>query len=281
MKGLEFTRSGSMNRSIVMVVGSLGVGIVASGASATAATGPDAPVVSSEPARQKRDAAVALPSDVASAFFLLSKVASLDGGHVGFAGETTAAVYAFRTVARSSQARELFERLTRDGKLAGQLYGLCGLLNLDRSAFERLAQPFLTSKQRIKVASGCEVDRREVGAFVASAVGKNAPGEFGDFCADLMDLPSDRPTHAEIVSSMKSIQPQVDACFEVHKARGTAMVQVAIAAGGRLVSATVSGKLAKTPVGQCVEAAIGTIKFPPWRATTFPWSYRRSAPAPR
>jgi predicted Zn finger-like uncharacterized protein len=83
-------------------------------------------------------------------------------------------------------------------------------------------------------------------------------------------------TQSDIVSAMKGVQPKVQACANQFKAPGTAMANIGVAAGGRVSSATVTGKFAGTPSGSCVETAAKSAKFPPCQAMSFPWPFTLS-----
>jgi hypothetical protein len=81
-------------------------------------------------------------------------------------------------------------------------------------------------------------------------------------------------SQSDIVSAMKAVQPRVKECFNQFKVQGIANVSIAVSKGGRIASATVSGKFAGTPSGTCVEAAAKTAKFPPCEAMSFPWPFQ-------
>jgi predicted Zn finger-like uncharacterized protein len=83
-------------------------------------------------------------------------------------------------------------------------------------------------------------------------------------------------TQSDIVSAMKNVQPKVQACANQFKVPGTAMASISIASGGKVNSATVTGKFAGTPTGSCVEAAAKSAKFPPCQSMTFPWPFTLS-----
>ena len=81
-------------------------------------------------------------------------------------------------------------------------------------------------------------------------------------------------TQSDIVNAMKGVQPRVKECFNQYKVQGSANVSISVARGGRVASATVSGKFAGTPTGACIEAAAKTAKFPPCEAMSFPWPFQ-------
>ena len=83
-------------------------------------------------------------------------------------------------------------------------------------------------------------------------------------------------TQSDIVGAMKAVQPKVQACANQFKAPGTAMANISVASGGRVNSATVTGKFAGTPTGSCVEVAAKSAKFPPCQPMNFPWPFTLS-----
>lgn len=83
-------------------------------------------------------------------------------------------------------------------------------------------------------------------------------------------------TQSDIVNAMKGVQPKVQACANQFKVPGTAMATVSVASGGRVSTASVTGKFAGTPTGSCVETAAKSAKFPPCQSMTFPWPFTLS-----
>ena len=65
-----------------------------------------------------------------------------------------------------------------------------------------------------------------------------------------------------VVAGFNAVKPKVEVCYERYGVPGTAMVNVLIAKSGRVSSAVVTGKLAGTPSGACVERAVMTARFP-------------------
>ena len=80
-------------------------------------------------------------------------------------------------------------------------------------------------------------------------------------------------SQGDIVSAMKAVQPRVGECYNQHKVPGIVSVSISVSKGGRIASATVTGKFAGTPSGKCVEAAAKTARFPPCEAMDFPWHF--------
>lgn len=83
-------------------------------------------------------------------------------------------------------------------------------------------------------------------------------------------------TQSDIVNAMKGVQPKVQLCANQYKVPGTAMATISVAAGGKVNNATVTGKFAGTPTGDCVAAAAKSAKFPPCQSMTFPWPFTLS-----
>jgi predicted Zn finger-like uncharacterized protein len=81
-------------------------------------------------------------------------------------------------------------------------------------------------------------------------------------------------SQSDIVSAMKAVQPRVKECYNQYKVPGIANVSISVSKGGRIASASVTGKFAGTPSGTCVEAAAKTARFPPCEAMSFPWPFQ-------
>jgi len=81
-------------------------------------------------------------------------------------------------------------------------------------------------------------------------------------------------SQTDIVSAMKAVQPRVKECYNQYKVPGIANVSISVSKGGRIASASVTGKFAGTPSGTCVEAAAKTARFPPCEAMSFPWPFQ-------
>jgi len=81
-------------------------------------------------------------------------------------------------------------------------------------------------------------------------------------------------SQSDIVSAMRAVQPRVKECYNQYKVPGIANVTISVSKGGRVASASVTGKFAGTPSGGCVESAAKTAKFPPCEAMSFPWPFQ-------
>jgi hypothetical protein len=108
---------------------------------------------------------------------------------------------------------------------------------------------------------------KPVGKAPTKLVGKSS-GAGGGVTLDRKQLSSDDIKHA-----MTAVAAQVRACFD--GTPGPAAVRVSVAPSGRIEEVTVTGALAGTPVGTCVERAVRTARFPPWNGPpqSFGYSY--------
>jgi len=66
----------------------------------------------------------------------------------------------------------------------------------------------------------------------------------------------------DIKRGMNAVATRVQACFA--GTQGLAQVRLTVAPSGQVQKVTVSGAFAGTPVGACVERAVGAATFPPW-----------------
>jgi hypothetical protein len=72
---------------------------------------------------------------------------------------------------------------------------------------------------------------------------------------------------------LETINDKVAACGATHKGSGDAYVDVVVGRNGAVTSAVVMGKLANTPVGDCVSAAARTVTFPPSLGGSFDYPF--------
>jgi hypothetical protein len=86
---------------------------------------------------------------------LLSTNVAFAFGGVGIAGVTSEGEKAFRTVAGSTNALELFRAIVRDGSPEGQMYGLCGIRKLAPESFDAFAKPIVSANPTVWTMSGC------------------------------------------------------------------------------------------------------------------------------
>lgn len=71
-----------------------------------------------------------------------------------------------------------------------------------------------------------------------------------------------------IISGMSKIKGKVLGCYDQYKSPGQANVSVSIARSGKVSSATVTGAFDGTPTGSCIERAVKTASFPPFKGAT-------------
>jgi hypothetical protein len=82
---------------------------------------------------------------------------------VGFGAVPSTGALAMRIVARSPAADAAFEELLRKGRLAGQLYALCGLRRTDPHLFRRAIERYVHSAAEVPYFSGCVLGGEQVG----------------------------------------------------------------------------------------------------------------------
>jgi len=96
---------------------------------------------------------------VARAFHLLSNTMVFQEAHVGFAGELSENVRAFRRIRSSPHARTLFVDLAREATVVGRLYGAIGLRALDTEAFDEAVEALRAlGSHHVLVHAGCDHD---------------------------------------------------------------------------------------------------------------------------
>jgi hypothetical protein len=85
-----------------------------------------------------------------------------------------------------------------------------------------------------------------------------------------------RLTHAEILTEMKKVEPEVRACGRPVDIGKYVMVRFGISTNGSVITAVATGRLAGTPVGACVERAVKTIRFRenPGQDLSFPFVFK-------
>jgi predicted Zn finger-like uncharacterized protein len=73
----------------------------------------------------------------------------------------------------------------------------------------------------------------------------------------------------EIVRGMTAVMPKARECYAQFKVPGVATVKITVSPAGRVSAATVTGKFAGTPSGNCVETALKTARFAASAGRTF------------
>jgi len=76
-----------------------------------------------------------------------------------------------------------------------------------------------------------------------------------------------------LVAGMNAVRAKIAECYDRHLSPGLAMVNVEISYG-RVTSATVTGKFAGTPTGDCVERAVKTATFPVAQELRTPYPFQ-------
>jgi hypothetical protein len=76
-----------------------------------------------------------------------------------------------------------------------------------------------------------------------------------------------------IVAGMKSVKAAVQGCFDKHRVPGMASVVVTIARSGKVSRAMVRGVFAETPTGSCIQRAVLSARFPPFRGAPVTFDY--------
>ena len=90
--------------------------------------------------------------------------------------------------------------------------------------------------------------------------------------SDELKLPEELPRDA-IADAMAAIRPQVFACFEKHKAPGTAELTYVVAGNGMVQSIKVGGSFDGTPTGECVLEAGKNARFRRFKAVRQQFTY--------
>jgi hypothetical protein len=80
------------------------------------------------------------------------------------------------------------------------------------------------------------------------------------------------PTREQIVAAMRSVAGSVGACGGGART-GVAEVRVRLGSSGRVQSAIVTGQFAGTPEGSCIARAVRSARVPPFRQSTFEFTY--------
>lgn len=84
---------------------------------------------------------------------------------------------AFRTLYQESENTRisLFQRLVKQGSLAGQLYGLTGLYLTNRDLYQSLAKEYFEDTRTVRTASGCVLYDARVSELMAQIDDGSAP----------------------------------------------------------------------------------------------------------
>lgn len=85
---------------------------------------------------------------------------------VSYHGETPPEIFAFRMILEEPGASGIFKSLLKEGYLAGQLYGLCGLYLTDREKFNSVVDSYRVNKQTVMTFHGCIISDMTVSEIV-------------------------------------------------------------------------------------------------------------------
>jgi hypothetical protein len=107
----------------------------------------------------------------------------------GFGGETTEQTFAFAALLADPDSAAAFEELLRRGRLAGQLYGLCGLYLTNRPLFDLHVPRFLNRDESVHGLQGCMVMPRPLRGVVPEIASGLWPGLLGAAARELQAKP--------------------------------------------------------------------------------------------
>lgn len=78
-------------------------------------------------------------------------------GPVGYAAQIPDEVNAFARLYRDESALLYFTQLSEEGSLAGKLYAMCGLYDLDPEQYQALVEQYCLSNTTVRAQFGCIV----------------------------------------------------------------------------------------------------------------------------
>jgi hypothetical protein len=130
------------------------------------AAAPSAAAPSSPPPAALAGASAA----VRAAFEHLRTANTFDDAHVGFSGELSTYVAAFRTILDDTRAAAIFEALYASASATreGELYGVAGLYFTDPSAFALAITALERSTEVVQTRHGCSGEREPVASVIRS-----------------------------------------------------------------------------------------------------------------
>jgi hypothetical protein len=114
------------------------------------------------------DSEAADPSSREGALEILLKTEVFADVRVGGGLQESNQVKAFRRLLAEQEARRAFRELTRRGRPAGQLYGLCGLQLIEKRELDRQLPRYRGSNEHVVTHFGCVQERMPVRALVKS-----------------------------------------------------------------------------------------------------------------
>jgi len=153
----------SLPRTAILLLTSLVCAAGALACSRTVADNPTPPV-----APTSAPAPVVAPTNTADAVALLRKASRFEDTHVGYGGELSVYVAAFRVVLADPSAKEHFNGLVDDATIAGKLYGAAGLYFADPPAFDAALAKLSSAGGDVMWQRGCMVDQEKVADVIRS-----------------------------------------------------------------------------------------------------------------
>ena len=88
-------------------------------------------------------------------------------GGVGYAGTTSEGEIAYRAIAASTNALQLFSAALTNGNPQAKLYALCGIRGIAPREFAEHARVVMDSTPQVQTMQGCIVDREATSNVVA------------------------------------------------------------------------------------------------------------------
>jgi hypothetical protein len=110
--------------------------------------------------------------------------------HAGYAGSPSDSGREFRRIRDAANRAAVFVGLVKNGLTAGKLYGLCGLLIVDRLKFEELSAQLAASRERVILQEGCVESSSTLERLLYRPGGRLDRSRFFSICDDLGDLSS-------------------------------------------------------------------------------------------
>jgi hypothetical protein len=120
------------------------------------------------------------------AFKVLLSANRFEDTHIGYAGELSKYVEAYRILLKEGTRVDALKELLEKASTVGQLYALVGLYEADNAYFHSIISKYKSSNTEVKTISGCIGSTRTVGEIVfldkANTIRLEHPGQpFGDW----------------------------------------------------------------------------------------------------
>jgi len=84
----------------------------------------------------------------------------------------------------------------------------------------------------------------------------------GNLLEDEPKRPPSPISKAAILALMKTVRPQVDACYQTFHVGGYVAVGITVRRDGQVQEVNVSGDFRDTPTGDCIIEAVKGLRFP-------------------